>query len=137
MPAPSIQAFSVSTGSVHQFVDITDSVQAAVTRSGLKNGLCFIFLPHTTAALTLNENWDPDVPDDILHTLIHQTAPADPAHRHAEGNSPAHVKSSLLGVNVFLFVEEGRLVLGSWQGVFLAEFDGPRQRRVLVKVMEG
>jgi secondary thiamine-phosphate synthase enzyme len=137
MTPPSMQSFSVSTGSAHQFVDITDSVQAEVARSGVKNGLCHVFLPHTTAALTLNENWDPDVPDDILYTLIHQTAPADPAHRHAEGNSPAHVKSSLLGVNLCLFVEQGRLVLGSWQGVFLAEFDGPRHRRVLVKVIEG
>jgi secondary thiamine-phosphate synthase enzyme len=137
MPSPSLSAFSVSSHAAQQFVEITEQVQASVSRSGVKHGVCFLFLPHTTAALTLNENWDPAVPADILHTLHHQTAPPDPAHRHGEGNSPAHVRSSLLGSNVFLFVDDGRLVLGPWQGVFLTEFDGPRERRVLVKVIEG
>jgi secondary thiamine-phosphate synthase enzyme len=131
-----IRSFHVSTGGAQQFLDITDSVQSCVAQSGVKNGVCYVFLPHTTAALALNENWDPDVPGDILHTLTHQTAPSDPAHLHSEGNSPAHVKSALLGVNAFLLVEEGRLILGNWQGIFLAEFDGPRDRRVLVKAVE-
>jgi secondary thiamine-phosphate synthase enzyme len=135
MPSPSTQTLSVESHSTHQFVDITDLVQSAVGRSGVREGVCYLFLPHTTAALTLNENWDPSVPGDILHTLTRQTAPPDPAHRHSEGNSPAHVQSSLLGANLFLLVADGRLVLGSWQGVFLAEFDGPRQRRVLVKIV--
>jgi secondary thiamine-phosphate synthase enzyme len=137
MREPALQVFSVSTKSVRQFTDITDSVQSAVSRSGVQDGICFLFLPHTTAALTLNENWDPAVPSDILHTLGTQTAPEDPAHRHGEGNSPAHVLSSLLGASLFVLVEKGRLLLGSWQGVFLVEFDGPRQRRVMVKIIEG
>lgn len=135
MAPATVHTLSVETHSAHQFADITQSVQSVVDRSGVRDGVCYLFLPHTTAALTLNENWDPAVPGDILHTLAANTAPSDPAHRHSEGNSPAHVKSSLLGAALFLLVSEGRLILGSWQGVFLAEFDGPRQRRVLVKVV--
>jgi secondary thiamine-phosphate synthase enzyme len=126
---------SVSTRASQQFVDITAQVQSRVGQSGVTNGVCFLFLPHTTAALTLNENWDPAVSADILHTLEHQTAPPSHMHKHDEGNSAAHVRSSLLGANLFLLIEDGRLVLGSWQGVFLAEFDGPRERRVDVKIM--
>jgi secondary thiamine-phosphate synthase enzyme len=137
MPAPSIHTFSVSSRAKRQFIDITDLIQSLVARSGVENGICYLFLPHTTAALTLNENWDPAVPEDILHTLANQTAPPDPAHRHPEGNSPAHVQSSLVGANLFLLIEKGHLILGSWQGVFLAEFDGPRERRIFVKLMEG
>jgi secondary thiamine-phosphate synthase enzyme len=137
MREPSIQTFSVSTRAARQLLDITESVQSSVTRSGAQDGVCYMFLPHTTAALTLTENWDPDVPDDILHTLGSQTAPPSPMHRHAEGNSAAHIQSSLLGVNLFLIIEKGRLILGPWQGVFLAEFDGPRERRVIVKILAG
>jgi secondary thiamine-phosphate synthase enzyme len=129
-------AFFVSSRTVQQFIDITGQVQTLVDRSSVKSGVCFLFLPHTTAALTLNENWDPAVPADILHTLETQTAPSSPAHMHSEGNSPAHVRSSLFGASQILLIEEGRLVLGSWQGIFLAEFDGPRERRVIVKIME-
>jgi secondary thiamine-phosphate synthase enzyme len=130
-----VQIVHVSTKTSRQFVDITELVQSAVDRSGVREGVCYAFLPHTTAALTLNENWDPAVPSDILHTLETRTAPADPAHEHEEGNSPAHVLSSLVGARLFLLVETGRLVLGSWQGVFLAEFDGPRERRVMIKTV--
>jgi secondary thiamine-phosphate synthase enzyme len=137
MSDPSTHTLSVSTQAVRQFVDITDSVQSAVHRSGVAEGVCFLFLPHTTAALTLNENWDPAVPSDILHTLGTRTAPDDPAYEHSEGNSSAHVLSSLIGANLFLPVEKGRLLLGSWQGVFLVECDGPRTRRVIVKILEG
>ena len=137
MPNPAKNAFFVSSRASQQFIDITGQVQSLVDRSGVQNGVCFLFLPHTTAALTLNENWDPAVPADILHTLEHQTAPSSPAHTHGEGNSPAHVRSSLFGASQTLLIEGGRLVLGSWQGVFLAEFDGPRERRVFVKIMEG
>jgi secondary thiamine-phosphate synthase enzyme len=137
MGHPLIHSFTVSTQSVRQFVDITEPVQSVLTRSGVQDGVCYAFLPHTTAALTLNENWDPAVSSDILHTLGTQTAPPDPAHEHEEGNSPAHVQSSLLGANLFLLVEKGRLILGPWQGVFLVEFDGPRERRVMVKIVEG
>ncbi len=137
MPDPAKNIFYVSSRASQQFIDITGQVQSQVDRSGVQNGVCFLFLPHTTAALTLNENWDPAVPADILHTLEHQTAPSSPTHRHEEGNSPAHVRSSLFGASRTLLIEDGRLVLGSWQGVFLAEFDGPRERRVFVKIMEG
>jgi secondary thiamine-phosphate synthase enzyme len=135
MPDPLKNAFFVSSHASQQFIDITGQVQTWIDRSGVKSGVCFLFLPHTTAALTLNENWDPAVPADILHTLEHQTAPSSPVHMHEEGNSPAHVRSSLFGASQFILIEEGRLVLGSWQGIFLAEFDGPRERRVVVKVM--
>ncbi|MGB7537746.1 MAG: secondary thiamine-phosphate synthase enzyme YjbQ [Anaerolineales bacterium] len=137
MPEPLKNAFFVSSRASQQFIDITGQVQTWIDRSGVKNGVCFLFLPHTTAALTLNENWDPAVPSDILYTLEHQTAPSSPAHMHEEGNSPAHVRSSLFGASQTLLIEDGRLVLGSWQGVFLAEFDGPRERRVLIKLMQG
>jgi secondary thiamine-phosphate synthase enzyme len=136
MTGPLVQSFSVSTGAERQFVDITNSIQSAVTSSGVQDGLCCLFLPHTTAGLTLNENWDPAVPGDILHTL-NRAAPPDPAHRHSEGNSPAHVLSSLMGVQLVLPIEKNRLILGPWQGVFLAEFDGPRERKVTVKILEG
>jgi secondary thiamine-phosphate synthase enzyme len=136
MTDPSKNAFFVSSHAAQQFIDITGQVQTLVDRSGVKVGVCFLFLPHTTAALTLNENWDPAVPADILHTLKTQTAPSSPAHMHAEGNSPAHVRSSLFGVSQFVLIEDGRLVLGAWQGIFLAEFDGPRERRVFVQIIE-
>jgi len=137
MPDPRKNVFFVSSHTTQQFIDITGQVQSQIDRSGVKSGVCFLFLPHTTAALTLNENWDPAVSADILHTLEHQTAPSSPAHTHEEGNSPAHVRSSLFGASQLLLIEEGRLVLGSWQGIFLAEFDGPRERRVVLKIIEG
>ena len=114
--------------------DITPVVQRAVGESGVQEGVCLLFVPHTTAALTLNENWDSDVGRDILLT-VNDLAPPDPRHRHREGNSPAHIKSSLLGVSAFLFVSRGRLQLGNWQGIYLAEFDGPRTRRVWLAVL--
>ena len=118
------------------FEDITQQVQQLVNASGVQEGLCHIFCPHTTAGLTINENWDPSVKHDmglVLDGLI----PQRQDFRHGEGNSPAHVKSSLFGASQTLFVSGGRLVLGSWQGIYLAEFDGPRTREVLVKIVEG
>ncbi len=129
-----METLHISTPAGSALVDITRQVQEAVTRAGLAGGLCFLFLPHTTAALTLNENWDPDVKSDVLLTLGNM-APADPRHRHSEGNSPAHIKASLLGNSLTLFVEGGKLMLGTWQGVYLAEFDGPRGRNVWVRVL--
>jgi len=115
-------------------IDITRQVQEAIARSGIQEGICALFLPHTTAGLTLNENWDPDVRHDILLTLG-DLVRADPRHRHDEGNSPAHIKASLVGHSVTLLVSQGRARLGRWQGIYLAEFDGPRQREVWVKVV--
>jgi len=129
-----MDTIEVSTQSRQGFRDITPQVQEVIRRSGVREGLCYLFCPHTTAGLTLNENWDPTVRHD-LGLMLDVLVPDRPDFRHAEGNAPAHVKTSLVGSQLTLLVSEGRLVLGSWQGVFLAEFDGPRRRRVLVKVV--
>lgn len=121
----------VKTGSHRELQDITAQVQRAVAGSGVQEGVCHLFVPHTTAGLTLNENWDPDVRSDLLRAWA-AMVPDVPYH-HGEGNSPAHLMSSLVGAGQTLLIAGGRLVLGSWQGVYLAEFDGPRRRRVLVK----
>ncbi len=128
-----VQQIEVRTRSHDELVDITDRVQQAVNQSGFKSGLCRVFVPHTTAGLTLNENWDPAVRRDMLMALS-KLVPWDDDYQHGEGNSAAHVKASLLGFSHTLLVEGGRLALGSWQGIYLAEFDGPRRRRVLVQV---
>jgi secondary thiamine-phosphate synthase enzyme len=132
-----LRTISVKTDSRKQFVDISDFVQAEVTNSGVRNGICLLFLPHTTAGLTLNENWDPCVSGDILLTLDRQIAPPHPEHRHQEGNSPAHIQSSLVGATLFLIIDDGKILLGPWQGIFLTEFDGPRERHVTIKIMAG
>ena len=126
----------IRTSERQSFEDITQQVQQLVNASGVQEGLCHLFCPHTTAGLTINENWDPSVKHDmglVLDGLI----PQRQDFRHGEGNSPAHVKSLLVGASQTLFVSGGRLVLGSWQGIYLAEFDGPRTREVLVKIVEG
>lgn len=127
------QQIEVRTRSHDELVDITDRVQQVVGRSGVQTGLCHVFVPHTTAGLTLNENWDPAVRRDMLMALA-KLVPWDDDYQHGEGNSAAHVKASLVGFSHTLLVESGRLILGSWQGIYLAEFDGPRRRRVLVRV---
>jgi len=126
----------VPTRAKTELVDITAQVTEAVRESGISEGVCHIFVPHTTAGITLNENWDPTVRHDILLTLS-DLVPPNPRHRHSEGNSPAHIKATLCGASATVFVSGGRLQLGSWQGIYLAEFDGPRRRRVWVKVMAG
>jgi secondary thiamine-phosphate synthase enzyme len=131
-----MEQIEVSTKGRQAFHDITAQVQTAVGRSGVQDGLCFVFCPHTTAGVTLNENWDPTVQHDI-GVGLDAISPPRPEYRHSEGNSPAHFKSSLVGAAQFVPVEKGRLVLGTWQGIYLAEFDGPRRRKVLVKVMTG
>ena len=113
--------------------DITSQAQQAVDESGIKEGICYVFVPHTTAALTLNENWDPDVRGDLMRALT-AMVPDVPYH-HGEGNSPAHLMSTLVGASETLLVSKGRLLLGSWQGLYLAEFDGPRRRRVLLSIV--
>jgi secondary thiamine-phosphate synthase enzyme len=132
-----LRTISVKTDARKQFVDISDFVQAEVTNSKVRTGICLLFLPHTTAGLTLNENWDPCVSGDILLTLDRQTAPPHPEHRHQEGNSPAHIQSSLVGATLFLIIEDGKILLGPWQGIFLTEFDGPRERHITIKIMAG
>jgi len=131
-----IEQIEISTRGRQAFHDITAKTQEVVSRSGVQEGVCFIFCPHTTAGLMLNENWDPDVGHDI-GVGLDAISPRRPEYRHGEGNSPAHLKSSLVGVSQFVLVAAGKLVLGTWQGIYLAEFDGPRRRKVLVKVMAG
>ncbi len=130
-----MQQFDVQTRSSAELVDITGDVQQAVSDSGVRNGVCYVFVPHTTAGLTINENWDPAVRHDILMALDKIVPWHDPGYRHGEGNSAAHLKASMMGFSHHLLVEGGRLVLGTWQGIYLAEFDGPRRRRVLIKVI--
>ena len=130
-----IQTFQLRTSAQTEFIDITHSVQEAVKKAGMKDGICIIFIPHTTAAVTINENADPSVVHDILMELNKIVPFKDPYH-HMEGNSPAHIKASLVGCSEIVFVESGKLVLGTWQGIFFCEFDGPRNRKVQVKIVE-
>lgn len=126
----------INTGTHTEWVDITDHVQEAITQSGIASGLCHVFVPHTTAGLTLNEGWDPAVSSDVLRTL-ERLIPWKQGYRHVEGNSAAHIKASLCGNSVTIPFQERRLLLGTWQRIFLAEFDGPRHRRILVKLLAG
>lgn len=127
-----MQTFSMDTPA-EGFINITRQVEQIVQEAGLAEGLCQIFIPHTTAAVTINENADPDVVTDMLAAL-RQMVPKLP-YRHAEGNSPAHVKSSLLGCSATVPVSNGQLTLGTWQGIYLCEFDGPRRRQVQVQLV--
>lgn len=125
---------TVPTRSRETLVDLTSEVRALVARSGVQEGLAVVMSPHTTAGITVNENSDPDVPRDMLHWLRTRIPQSGEFH-HGEGNSDAHLKASLFGVSQVLPVHEGQIVLGTWQAIFLAEFDGPRTRRVHVQIM--
>ena len=127
---------TVKTRDQTELVDITADVSRLVADSGVRNGLCLVYVPHTTAGVTINENADPSVPKDLL-MVLNQMVPWKADYRHLEGNSPAHVKSTLVGASQTIAVENGRLVLGTWQGVFFCEFDGPRSRTVQVHIVEG
>ncbi len=129
-----IKKLDIPTGSEEALVDITRRVEEAVRESGVDAGLCVIYVPHTTAGVTINENADPSVRRDLLMTLA-RAVPETLPFAHTEGNASAHVKASLVGSSVTVFIEDGRLRLGTWQGIFLCEFDGPRERRVLVKIL--
>ncbi len=131
-----VREFKVKTSARVALVDITESVQDAVANSGVASGLCNLFTPHTTAALIVSENWDPDVTGDLLRHL-EQLVPRDGAFRHSEGNAQAHILSVMLGVSLNLPIEQGKVALGRWQGVMLAEFDGPRERSIRVTVLWG
>jgi secondary thiamine-phosphate synthase enzyme len=123
---------SISTRDRSEMVDITSQVEGELRRSGLEDGVCFIYVPHTTAGITINENADPSVKADIQATL-NRLVPWEGPYSHLEGNSAAHIKSTLVGNSVMVLVESGRLKLGTWQGIFLCEFDGPRSRKVHIK----
>ena len=131
---PAVQKFQVQTKSHAEFHEITAEVEACVSASGLKSGMVTVFVPHTTAGLTINENADPDVVSDMLQSL-ESMVPWNQAHfRHGEGNSAAHVKASMMGFSTTILIDNGRLALGTWQGIYLCEFDGPRVRQVWVRL---
>ena len=123
---------SINTRDRSEMTDITSKVEGELKRSGLKEGVCFLFVPHTTAGITINEGADPSVVADI-QTTLNKLVPWEGSYRHLEGNSAAHIKSSLMGSSVIVLVESGRLKLGTWQGIFFCEFDGPRSRKVYMK----
>jgi len=123
---------NVTSRSRDEFIDITEKIQGAVSSAGgIENGYCMLFVPHTTAGITINESADPSVQSDI-RMLLNSLIPRDAGYRHLEGNSAAHVKSTLVGVSLLVAIEHDRLVLGTWQGIFFCEFDGPRSRKVQV-----
>ena len=129
-----MNSIEIRTQEHEEMIDLTAEVGRLVAASGVKSGLCLVAVPHTTAAVTVNENADPDVKADIL-TALRRAVPDTLPYEHAEGNSPAHVKSSLVGSSVVLGVEGGKLQLGTWQGVIFCEFDGPRTRKAWVQVL--
>lgn len=127
---------NVKTGSRTEFINITSGIQEIVDESGVKNGVCYIYVPHTTAAVTINEGADPSVVTDIVSTL-NKLIPLRYNYLHMEGNSDAHIKTSLVGSSETVIIEGGKLLLGTWQAIFFCEFDGARHRRVTVKIIGG
>ena len=127
---------TVKTRSRTELIDITSDVSQLVRKSGIEAGLCLLYVPHTTAAVTINESADPSVKSDIL-MILNQIVPWEADYRHMEGNSPAHVKSTMVGASELVAVENGSLVLGTWQGIFFCEFDGPRTRKIHVRFVQG
>jgi secondary thiamine-phosphate synthase enzyme len=123
----------VETTGSREMVDVTGSVSRLLREVGVMKGVCHLFVPHTTAGITINENTDPNVRHDFLQAL-ERMVPADAQYRHAEGNSAAHIFASLVGSSAMAFVENGKLVLGAWQAIYLCEFDGPRTRTVLIRI---
>ncbi len=129
-----VQTLTVKTGVRTEFIELTARIEEAVWTSGIQEGLCHLFVPHTTAGVTINENADPAVKADIL-MVLDQLADEGLAYRHLEGNSPAHVKATLVGPALTVLISGGRLVLGTWQGIFFCDFDGPRTRRLHLKIV--
>jgi len=129
-----VYALEVNTRERTQLLDITAAISQLVLQSGVAEGTCLLYVPHTTAGLTINENADPMVAADMLME-INKLVPFDDGYRHSEGNSAAHIKASLMGVSLFVFISGGELQLGTWQGLYFCEFDGPRRRKVMVKVV--
>jgi secondary thiamine-phosphate synthase enzyme len=129
-----VKELVISTSAHTEFVEITDRVQRIVDESGVKEGLCVCFVPHTTAGITINENADPDVVADMIYALEKAVPWKDSHYRHGEGNTAAHVKSSMMGHSTHVFVRGGKLQFGTWQGIYFCEFDGPRTRKVWVTV---
>jgi len=128
------RALTVKTNSKTEFIEITRDIEEAIQSERVDDGVCMLFVPHTTAAITINESADPNVKSDIL-MVLNKIVPWKEAYRHLEGNSPAHIKSSIIGASEVIAVEGGRLKLGTWQGVFFCEFDGPRSRTVHIRLL--
>jgi len=131
-----MHTFEVRTREREQFVEITDEIRSALSRSPIQSGAVVVYAPHTTAGVTINENADPDVVHDMLLTLRRLVPKDAPGYRHAEGNSDSHVKASMMGSSCRVLVEKGELVLGTWQGIYFCEFDGPRNRTVHVQLID-
>jgi len=129
-----MKTLRVKTNRRTQFVDITREVENAVRESGVKTGICHVYVPHTTAGVAINEHADPDVASDVEGIFDRKIQHKGP-YRHAEGNTDSHMKAILTGTSQTIFIEHGKLALGTWQGIFLCEFDGPRRRTVLVKIL--
>ena len=129
-----MERVSLNSAKRVELIDITDKIQAIISRSKIQDGACLLFCPHTTAALTINENADPSVRQDIIKCL-NALVPADSGYSHAEGNSDSHIKTSLLGPSLTVFIEDGKLALGTWQGIYFCEGDGPRSREIWIKVI--
>jgi secondary thiamine-phosphate synthase enzyme len=125
---------TLKTADRTELIDITAKVQEAVHSSGVKDGLCMVYVPHTTAAVTINESADPSVKADIL-MVLNDIVPWKANYRHLEGNSPAHIKTALVGASELIAIENGKLILGTWQGIFFCEFDGPRNRKIHVRFL--
>jgi secondary thiamine-phosphate synthase enzyme len=125
----------VKTKAKTELIDITSEIQGLVRSSGLDEGFCMLYVPHTTAAVTINESADPSVKTDIL-MMLNKIVPWEAGYRHLEGNSPAHIKATIVGASELISIEKGNLVLGTWQGIFFCEFDGPRTRKLHVKFIK-
>jgi secondary thiamine-phosphate synthase enzyme len=130
-----LETVSLTTKKRFEFLDLTVKVQSIITKKGIISGICVVYCPHTTAAITINEHADPSVVSDIIKKLD-DVIPNESNYSHSEGNSAAHIKTSLVGPSVSVIIEDNRLLLGTWQGIFFCEFDGPRSRKVYVKIVQ-
>jgi len=131
-----ITELDIKTRARSEMFDITGKIRKIAKDSGIKEGICYIYVPHTTAGITINEDADPDVAGDIIHAL-NKLVPYEGNYRHSEGNAAAHVKASLIGSSKYIVIKDGEMLLGKWQGIFFWEFDGPRSRKVILKLTEG
>lgn len=130
-----VEVISVSTTARTEIISITSKIAQVVKKSGIKNGICVVYIPHTTAGVTINEDADPSVKSDILKEL-NKVIPFNDNYSHLEGNAAAHIKASIVGSSVTVIIKEGALMLGTWQGIFFCEFDGPRNRKVYVQIIK-
>ncbi len=131
-----VMKISLKTSERNQFIDITDRITDVIYNSGIENGIAIIYTPHTTAGITINENADPSVKKDIIN-FLNKKIPYHGDYKHMEGNADSHIKSSLIGCSETVIIENKRILLGTWQGIFFCEFDGPRRREVWIKIIEG